>query len=236
MLHDIEELAQDYASCCLDCWNGYDNYDQQVFQEIPEDGTVAPQIHFRNVPRFDRCKIVELEYKDSEYVRLPPGVINCITLVGHHSNSDITISYRGWIIYYLIGSRNMCFIPNNDGLTELYACNFTGTIKLHYVKPTDIIEDRQYYKVCQPAKASLGLYYLKFAVYRINKFNHSEQDLQTMWNYLYSGKRPKNKFLVHFRPMIQRYCRYNIDRKHMIYCGAYNHLLCGNDYSLRLMF
>ncbi len=235
MLDDIEKLAQKYT-CCIDCYWGYDNYDQQVFQDVPEVGISRPNTHLKKVPRFDKCKIIELKYRNGDNCALPAGVINCVTLVGYHSKCNIFISYYNLLVYYLKGSRNMCFIPNSDGLARINIYNFTGIIRLHYVKFSDIIENSAHYKICQIAKPRMGFSYLKFAVYKINKFNHSEQDLQIMWNYVYPGRRPKNKFLVYFRPMPESYYRSNIDWEHMIYYGTYNNILCGSDYSMRLMF
>ncbi len=220
MLHDIEKLAQDYASCCIDCWNGYDNYDQQVFQEVEQ--TRGRQIqNVICVPRFDKCEIVEIRYVNKELVELPKGVINCATITGYHEKSEIFITYNGWNMYSLCGPRYMCFIVNNTGLAKIYTRNFTGTIKMHYVKFGEF-KYQKHYRVYQIGLCSSDC--LKFAVYSVNKFNHTKQDLQTMWNYVYPGKRPKNKFLVHFRPMTQTYYARNLDRKDMLYSGFYSEL------------
>lgn len=204
MLPDIEDVAQNYIGC-PDCWYGYDNYDQKVFHDFSEHIPFRISEGVKVLPRFSKCNIIEYKYTADEkaYQKLPLGTINCVTLVGADvSNSKINIEFNGYTIYVIKDSRTMVFIPNNGNQNVgMHVNNFDGLVKLHYVNyEATPGRYRIYQKVSHPV-------WPKYKLYSHNKFNHSGVDLQTMWNYVFPGKRPKNKFLIHGRPAVTEYYR-----------------------------
>lgn len=228
MLDDIEQVAQSYIGCS-DCYYGYDLYDQSVVIENMTDYGIVPiGDNVKILPRFSRCKKVVINYKVNEYIDLPRGIINCITLIGCKDTDKIKITYYGYVLYNIIGRRTMVFVPNiYDILAGLWVSKFSGILIAHYVELDDNKISDGKYRVAKKIFKCGG--YVKYIVFNKNMYGHSMDDLQTMWNYVYPGKRPKNKFLVHGQPSTTGYNRcYNRDydtTANILYSCNYNELI-----------
>jgi hypothetical protein len=210
MLVDLESLSQEYVGC-PHCYYGYDNYDQK----INGSGPPTPGMPINNsklIPRFERCKLVRV-VKGS----LPAGTINCISLRGlERSNTEIFISNGGCRLYQITGIRTMVLAPN----CELEVSNFDGDIIAHYV---DFIVSPGRYRI---SVKNIGIPYFKYIVCKY-RYGFLDEELQQMWNYIYPGKRPKHKYLIHYKPPVGIYCKYPmyLDKNEIYEKCSYNELI-----------
>lgn len=224
MLIDIEKLASKYIGC-LDCWCGYDNYDQTEYVDFPING-----INIIRADNFD-CRADGCEIKELKSGEIPRGVISCIVLLGKYSkNTKINIECSGKVMYNICGQRTMVYVPNVVGMINEFAltvANFNGRILAHYVNwPANI--ESSIYKVMIK---NCDLFALKYCIYTCNIFNCTTEKLQTMWNYIYPGQRPKNKFLFHAAPLGEGSFKFNINESHrkiIIEYGSYNAVINSN--------
>jgi hypothetical protein len=93
----------------------------------------------------------------------------------------------------------MVFIDGGDLNVE----NYDGIIIAHYVNYTMEVGK---YRICVKNICLSRRY--KYMILNKNVFNLSEKKLQKMWNYIYPGRRPRSKYLVHFTPAKYYYYRY----------------------------
>jgi len=217
MLIDLDELVQKYTGC-QHCYYGYDNYDQAIIDDrCFEDRNV--NLRAKVMPRFDHCKLVRV-YAG----KLPAGTINCVTLYGvQKRNTRIYISCNENRVYQITGARTMVLAFYG----ELEVCNFDGIIVAHYV---NFIVSPGRYRV---AVKNINTVYLKYVIFeRDHDRFYSDKQLQIMWNYVYPGQRPKNKYLIHFQPAKTTYNKYfrYISQNEIYEKCSYNELIVTDVY------
>jgi hypothetical protein len=138
--------------------------------------------------------------------------------VGHTSDSYICIRLNN--AYPIIGERTMVFIPNIfDYPATVIIKNFTGIIRFHYV-------DYDVKPGCYIVSRKVSYWSLRYIVYSFNRFGYSWSELQTMWNYIYPGQRPQNKFLFYIKSSPEKIYRFDIhfDGTNHIEAGSYSWL------------
>ena len=222
MLTDLAELVQKYIGC-KDCYFGYNNYDQKIFHEFDETDRIDYPKNIKILPRFEKCTCIQQRYAletVNEYKEfdLPKGVINCVTLIGYTSNSNICVLLNNG--YPIIGERTMVFIPNIfDHSAIIKIRNFTGIIRFHYVNYI-------VHPGCYLVSRKVVSWRLRYIIYDHNEFEFNNDELQIMWNYVYPGRRPKNMFLFYAKSSPICIYRFNINLINFNYieAGSYSWL------------
>jgi hypothetical protein len=233
MLIDLDRIVEEYRFC-QDCYYGYDNYDQIICKDFCSHHETDITPGAKIPPRFDRCKLVRV-YDGP----LPPGTINCITLVAdrndynkrndYNESERISISRNGELLYIIRGVRTMVLINGGD----IHINNFNGMVFAHYVN-YELTPGT--YRISTKNTSTINAT-IKYFIFRRNLYKSSFADLQTMWNYVYPGERPKGIYLYHEFPSKESYytCRAGYFRG-TIENATYNELKIENEHMISLRF